>query len=97
MRNETLAVIPGFSFISRLATSTGVIGHDVLHRDRGIAYLDDFAAERRIGEGIDRECDGLPHGNAADIRFTHVGIDLHLGEVLGNENKVGACKLAATV
>jgi hypothetical protein len=46
----------------------GVVGHDVLDRDRRVANLDDFAVKRTRRKRVDCEIDILSHFDRADIR-----------------------------
>ena len=56
----------------------GVVGDDVLHRNRRIAHLHDLAVEGALGKSIYRKIDLLPRFHRPDVRFGHVGVDLHL-------------------
>ena len=62
----------------------GVVGDDVLHRNRRIAHLHDLAVEGAFGKSIYRKIDLLPRFHCPDVRFGHVGVDLHFGEVIGD-------------
>ena len=67
-----------FQFQIRVADANdGVVGDDVLHRDRRIAHLHNFAVKGARRKSVDGEIDILIYFDRADIRFGHVRVDLH--------------------
>ena len=64
-----------------------VIGHHVLHGLRRLPHLHDGSFEGALREGIDGEDGLVAVRDAADVAFAHIGVDLHLGEVGGDEKK----------
>ncbi len=64
-----------------------VIGDDILNRDWRLTHLPHHAFEVPIREGVDPEARALTLAHVADIRFADVGIDLHLGQVLGDQKQ----------
>ena len=62
-----------------------IVGDHILNRDRRVADLSDFAVERRAVIGIHGELDILPFLDISDIRLGNVGVDLHLGEIVGDD------------
>ena len=64
-----------------------VVGDDVLHRLRRLADLAHLALERAIGKGFDREGRRVVLLDAADVAFADIGIDLHLGEIGGDQEQ----------
>jgi hypothetical protein len=64
-----------------------VIGDDVLDADGGIPHLCDSPFEELFGIGVHAEVRLLAFGHAADIGLADVGVDLHLGQVLGDDEQ----------
>ncbi len=82
---DTVAVMPGFSARSGFADlDDDVVGHHVLHRDRGVPHLHDGALEGAARIGVDGEGRRLPFVDAADVGLGDVRLHLHLGQVLGD-------------
>ena len=90
--------MPGFSLSSRFRdVDDRAVGGDVLHDDGLQPDLRHRAVEVLGRICVDAECDLLARPDAADVRLVDVRVDLHLGQVGGNHEQVGACMLAATV
>ncbi len=69
-------------------TDHDIVSDHVLHTDWSKPHLPDRPGKRDSGIGIDGEYRFLPFGNPADIRFADVRIDLHLGEIEGDQKKI---------
>ena len=65
----------------------GIVGDDVLKRGRSIANLPDLAGEALPRKRVDCEIGLHPHFEAPDVAFGHVGVDLHLRQVLRNREE----------
>ena len=65
-----------------------VIGHHILHIDRGKTDLTDRAGKLMAGISIDGKGRLFPFGDPADIRFANVRIDLHLRQIERDQEKV---------
>ncbi len=63
------------------------VGHDVLHVLRGLAHALHFADERPARERVDGERGALADANPAHVRFVDRGLDLHVAQVLGNDEE----------
>ena len=64
-----------------------VVGRDVLDTDRDLAYLPYGPLEHAVRECVNAEVRSFSVSQIADIRFAHVGIDLHLRQVLGDQKQ----------
>lgn len=62
-----------------------VVGHNVLDAQRGVTDLCHEAMKESVGIGVDRKFSLLPFFDAANVRFAHIRVDLHLGQILGND------------
>src|SRR3990172_12280355 len=60
-----------------------VIGDNVLNGYRSPPDLPDLALECDIGVGVDRKFNILSDFHHSDVRFGHIGIDLHFGQIPG--------------
>ena len=65
------------------------VGDHIVERGRRQPDLLDRALEGDVGIGIDIEADRIIAGDLADIGLVDLGIDLHLGEVLGDGEQLG--------
>ena len=62
-------------------------GHDVLDGLRRLADLTNRAFEDALREGVDRKGCLVSLLDAADVAFADIGVDLHLGEVGGDQKQ----------
>ena len=65
----------------------GVVGDHVLDRLRRVADLPHLAAEDLRRVGVDREAGVHPGRQPAHVGLGHAGVDLHLGQVLGDDEE----------
>ena len=67
----------------------GVVGHHILDGDWRVADLGDFTGELAARESVHGEFYILAFRNAADIGLGDAGVDLHFGEVVGDDEQSG--------
>src|SRR5664280_2614699 len=73
--------------IGVIDTNDGIVGDDVLDRDRRVTHLHDLAVECATRKRVDGEVHVLTFGNATDVALRDVGVDLHLRQVVGNDKQ----------
>ena len=80
--------------VTDAAASVGVrrldhalVGDHVLDADWGIPYLRDYAFEELFGIGVHAKVGALAFDHASDVRFADVGVDLHLSQILCDDEE----------
>jgi hypothetical protein len=64
-----------------------VVGDNVLNRERRIAHLNHGAMEGAIRECVNCKIDVLMFLDATDVGFGYIGVDLHFGEIIGDNEE----------
>src|SRR5205814_6145958 len=68
------------------------VGHDTDIVFRGVADLRHLAIKDLTGESIHVEFDVLAHRHQANVRLRHVRFDLHLGQIVGDDEQSGCAE-----
>ena len=69
-----------------------VVGDDVLHVDGRLADLRHRSGENHAGIGVHGKVGRLANANRTDVGLIHVGVHLHLGQILRDQEDGGRLK-----